>query len=195
MTTTRLEAFSDAVLAIVITIMVLELPVPHGANLAGLEPALPALLTYVLSFVILGIYWNNHHHMMHVVERVNGAVLWANLPLLFWLSLVPFVTGWMGESRLAPLPTAAYGLVLIMAAVAYAVLQTAVIRFHGPESRLARAVGRGGKEFVSLVAYAAAIGLAFVEPWIAAGLYVFVALIWLVPDPRIAAVVGDGGNS
>jgi len=132
--------------------------------------------------------------MMQVVERVNGAVLWANLHLLFWLSLIPFVTGWMGESRLAPLPTAAYGLVLIMAAAAYAVLQTVVIRFHGPGSRLARAVGRGRKELVSLVAYAAAIGLAFVEPWIAAGLYVFVALIWLVPDPRIAALVDDGGN-
>jgi len=194
MTTTRLEAFSDAVLAIVITIMVLELPAPHGASLAGLEPALPALLTYVLSFVFLGIYWNNHHHMMQVVERVNGAVLWANLHLLFWLSLVPFVTGWMGESRLAPLPTAAYGLVLIMAAAAYAVLQAAVIRFHGPESRLARAVGRGRKELVSLVAYAAAIGLAFVEPWIAASLYVFVVLIWLVPDPRIAALVHEEGN-
>lgn len=189
MTTTRLEAFSDAVLAIIITIMVLELPAPHNPTLAGLEPALPALLTYVLSFVFLGIYWNNHHHMMQVVDRVSGSVLWANLHLLFWLSLVPFVTGWMGESRLAPLPTAAYGLVLVMAAVAYAILQVAVIRFQGTDSRLARAIGAGRKELVSVIAYGAALGLAFVEPWIAAALYVFVALIWLVPDPRIEAVL------
>lgn len=193
MTTTRLEAFSDAVLAIVITIMVLELPVPHGADLAALRPAVPALMTYVLSFVFLGIYWNNHHHMLQVVERVRGSALWANLHLLFWLSLVPFVTAWMGESHLAPLPTAAYGVVLLMAAVAYTVLQATIISAHGTESRLARAVGKDRKGKVSLACYLASVGLAFVEPWLSAGLFVFVALIWLVPDPRIEAVLEPEG--
>ena len=190
MTSTRLEAFSDAVIAIIITIMVLELPAPHGTHLAAVRPALPALATYALSFVMLGIYWNNHHHMMHLVDRVNGATLWANMHLLFWLSLVPFVTGWMGESRLAPVPTAAYAVVLLMAAVSWPILQWAIVRHEGPTSRLRTAVGSATKEKVSLVSYVAAIPLAFVQPWISAGLFVLVALMWLVPDPRVERVVG-----
>jgi uncharacterized membrane protein len=189
MTKTRLEAFSDAVIAIVITIMVLELKVPHRADWPGLRAVLPPFLTYVLSFVFLGIYWNNHHHMLHAAERVNGKILWANLHLLFWLSLVPFVTGWMGENHLAPLPTAVYGVVLLLAALAYTILQSAIVGHHGPASKLAAAVGAGGKEKLSLASYAAAIPLAFVRPWLAIALYVFVALLWLVPDPRIESKV------
>jgi uncharacterized membrane protein len=189
MTSTRLEAFSDAVIAIVITVMVLELPAPHGEHLAALRPTLPALSTYALSFVFLGIYWNNHHHMLHLVERVNGAVLWANMHLLFWLSLVPFVTGWMGDSQLAPVPTAAYGLVLLMSAIAYSILQYAIVKHEGPNSRLRAALGAGGKEKVSLASYTAAIPVALVQPRVAAGLFVFVALLWLVPDRRVERVV------
>jgi uncharacterized membrane protein len=186
MTKTRLEAFSDGVIAILITIMVLELEVPHGTDLAALRPLLPVALTYVLSFVFLGIYWNNHHHMLHASERINGAILWANLHLLFWLSLVPFVTGWMGENHVAATPTALYGAVMFMAAVAYTILQNAIIAEHGPESRLARAVGvRDGKGLFSLAAYAVAVPLAFVNAWISVALYMIVALTWLVPDRRI----------
>ncbi len=181
----RLEAFSDGVIAVLITIMVLELKVPHGADPDTLRPLVPIFLTYVLSFVFLGIYWNNHHHMLQATERINGAILWANLHLLFWLSLVPFVTGWMGENHFASLPTAVYGAVLLMAGIAYTILQAAIIRHQGLHSKLAAAVGRGGKAKLSTVLYAAAIPLAFVNELIADGIYVFVALMWLVPDRRI----------
>jgi uncharacterized membrane protein len=181
----RLEAFSDGVIAVLITIMVLELKVPHGTDPDTLRPLVPIFLTYVLSFVFLGIYWNNHHHMLQATERINGAILWANLHLLFWLSLVPFVTGWMGENHFASLPTAVYGAVLLMAGIAYTILQAAIIRHHGPHSKLAAAVGRDGKAKLSTVLYAAAIPLAFVNELIADAIYVFVALMWLVPDRRI----------
>ncbi len=177
MGTGRLEAFSDGVIAILITIMVLELRAPHGATWAALRSVLPLLLIYVLSFVNLGIYWNNHHHMLQATERINGKMLWANLHLLFWLSLIPFTTGWMGENDFAPLPTAAYGVVLLLAAVAYLILQTTIIGEHGRDSRLAAAVGRDLKGKISAAAYVAAIPLAFVNRWIVLGLYVFVALI------------------
>ena len=189
MSTTRLEAFSDAVIAIVITIMVLELPRPEGADLAALRPVYPTALTYLLSFIYLGIYWNNHHHMMHLVSRVNGAVLWANLHLLFWLSLVPFATGWMGATHLARVPTGAYGFVLIMAAAAYSLLQGAVFRMEGPDSLLRRAIGVGHKEKLSLALYATAIGASFFFPPVAVAIYVAVALIWLVPDRRVEAIL------
>ncbi len=182
---TRLEAFSDGVIAILITIMVLELHVPRGAGWSALRPLLPVLLSYVLSFVYLGIYWNNHHHMLHVVQKVAGGILWANLHLLFWLSLVPFVTGWMGENRFAPVPTAAYGVVLLMAALAYWLLQRIIIARQGPGSVLAAAVGRDLKGKASPLLYALAIPSAFLSPWIAGGIYVLVALLWLVPDRRI----------
>jgi TMEM175 potassium channel family protein len=185
MKTTRLEAFSDGVLAIIITIMVLELKVPHGVELAALKPLLPVLLSYVLSFIYLGIYWNNHHHLFQATEQVTGGILWANLHLLFWLSLFPFTTGWMGENQLATIPTAVYGFVLLMAGIAYVVLERAIIAREGRDSLLAQAVGREWKGKLSLVLYFAAIPLAFVSPKIAAGLYVLAALPWLVPDPRI----------
>ena len=185
MTKTRLEAFSDAVIAIIMTILVLELKVPHEASLAALEPLLPVFLTYVMSFIYLGIYWNNHHHMMHAADRVNGAVLWANMHLLFWLSLIPFVTGWMGENHFAEVPTSLYGVILLMAAISYTILQTTIIRAHGPGSKLKLAVGGDRKGKLSMVLYAAAIPLAFVNQWIADGIYAAVALIWLVPDRRI----------
>jgi uncharacterized membrane protein len=190
MTSTRLGAFSDAVIAILITIMVLGLPSPHGTHLAALRPVVPVVSSYVLSFVLLAIYWNNHHHMLHLVDHVDGAILWANMHLLFWLSLVPFTTGWMGGSHLAPVPTALYGVVLLMAAVAWLVLQTTIIRHQGPGSRLAAALGSDCKGRISAVCYLAAVGLAFVEPWVSAGLYVLVALIWLVPDRRIERLEG-----
>jgi uncharacterized membrane protein len=189
MRTTRLEAFSDGVLAIVITIMVLELRVPHDAELTTLRTVWPGFLSYVLSFIYLGIYWNNHHHMMHATTRVTGGILWANLHLLFWLSLVPFVTAWMGENHFAPLPTAAYGMVLLLAGVAYLILQQTIIRSQGPDSMLARAVGRDIKGKISAVAYALAIPAAFVNQWISGALYVGVALMWLFPDPRIERAV------
>jgi len=185
MKTTRLEAFSDGVLAIIITIMVLELKVPHAVELAALKPVLPVLLSYVLSFIYLGIYWNNHHHLFQVTEEVSGGILWANLHLLFWLSLFPFTTAWMGENHLAAIPTAIYGFVLLMAAIAYYVLQRTIIAKEGRESLLAQAVGRDWKGKLSPLLYLAAIPLAFVGPWIAGGLYVFAALLWLIPDPRI----------
>ena len=181
----RLEAFSDGVIAILITIMILELKVPHGTDAAALAPVLPVFLVYVLSFIFLGIYWNNHHHMLQAADRVNGKILWANLHLLFWLSLIPFVTGWMGENHAAALPTAAYGGVLLLAAVAYTILQTAIIAAQGPGSRLASAVQRDVKGKISLLGYAVAIPLAFVNSVIAIVIYVAVALLWLVPDPRI----------
>ena len=185
MKTARLEAFSDGVLAIIITIMVLELHAPRGTDWAALRPLLPVALSYLLSFVYLAIYWNNHHHMLHVVQKVGGGMLWANLHLLFWLSLVPFVTGWMGENRFAPVPTALYGVVLLMAALAYWLLQRIIIARQGPGSVLAAAVGRDLKGKASPLLYALAIPAAFLSPWIAGGLYVLVALMWLVPDRRI----------
>jgi uncharacterized membrane protein len=181
----RLEAFSDGVVAILITIMVLELKVPHGARLEDLRPLVPVFASYVLSYTYLGIYWNNHHHMLHAAERVNGKILWANLHLLFWLSLVPFATAWVGENHEAAWPAAVYGMVLLMAAVAYTILQTAIVGLHGPHSRLARAIGRDFKGKVSILAYLTAISCAFVNPWISEGLYAAVALMWIVPDPRI----------
>jgi len=185
MTTTRLEAFSDAVIAIVITIMVLEFQVPEGADWHALGEVAPAFLMYTLSFVFLAIYWNNHHHLLHATARVSGGILWANMHLLFWLSLVPFTTAWTGESRLAPLPTAAYGAVLLLASVAYWILVNAIIAREGPESRLRAAIGSDLKGKISILIYAAAIPLAFVNPVIAGALYIAVAGIWLFPDPRI----------
>jgi len=181
----RLEAFSDGVMAILITILVLELKVPHGGDLAALRPLLPVFITYVLSFVYLGIYWNNHHHMLHATTRVDGKILWANLHLLFWLSLLPFVTGWMGENHFAPLPSAVYGGVLLLAAIAYTILQRAIIAAQGPGSKLAAAVGTDLKGKISVGLYVAAIPLAFVREWLADAIYVAVALMWLVPDQRI----------
>jgi uncharacterized membrane protein len=185
MKTTRLEAFSDGVLAIIITIMVLELKVPHEVELSALKPLLPVLLSYVLSFIYIGIYWNNHHHLFQATEQVSGGILWANLHLLFWLSLFPFTTAWIGENELATIPTAVYGFVLLMAAAAYYILERAIISNEGRDSLVAKAVGGEWKAKVSLVLYLAAIPLAFVTPWISGGLYVFVALLWLIPDPRI----------
>jgi uncharacterized membrane protein len=181
----RLEAFSDGVLAIIITIMVLEMKVPHGHDLAALEPLLPVFLSYVLSFIYLGIYWNNHHHLLHACKRVTGATLWANLHLLFWLSLVPFVTGWMGENHLAAAPTAVYGVVLFMAGVAWLVLQRTIIASQGRESVLKAAVGSDWKGKLSAILYVVAIATAFRWSWVSASIYALVALIWLVPDRRI----------
>jgi uncharacterized membrane protein len=181
----RLEAFTDGVMAVIITVMVLELKAPHGADLAALAPLMPVFLTYVLSFVYLGIYWNNHHHMLHATDRINGAILWANLHLLFWLSLVPFTTAWMGENHFSSWPTAVYGIVMLCAAIAYYILQTTIIRAQGAGSKLARAIGGDRKGKLSPVLYAAAIPLAFVNEAIAEAVYIGVALIWLVPDRRI----------
>ena len=185
MTKSRVEAFSDGVIAILITIMVLELKVPEHANLDALRPLIPVLLSYVLSFIYLGIYWNNHHHMFHMVRQVTGGMLWANLHLLFWLSLVPFVTGWMGQNQFDSLPTAAYGVVMLLAAIAWTILQHVIIRAQGPDSPLADAVGSDTKGRLSALLYVAAIPLAFVHRWIADGIFAFVALMWLVPDRRI----------
>ena len=185
----RLEAFSDGVLAIIITIMVLELKVPHGHDLASLKPLLPVFLSYLLSFIYVGIYWNNHHHMLNATKKVNGNILWANLHLLFWLSLFPFTTGWVGENHLAAIPAAMYGAVLLMAAIAYYILQRAIIANQGPSSLLARAIGSDWKGKLSPVLYLLAIPLSFLSPWIAIGIYVFVALIWIIPDRRIERVL------
>jgi uncharacterized membrane protein len=185
----RLEAFSDGVLAIIITIMVLELKVPHGEALAALLPLLPVFLGYVLSFVYVGIYWNNHHHLLHTVQRVSGPILWANLHLLFWLSLFPFATGWMGENHFAPLPTALYGVVLFMASVAYLLLQSLIVASAGEQSTLKRALGHDWKGKTSLLAYLTAIGVAYWLPRMAQLLYVVVALMWLIPDRRIERVL------
>src|SRR5262245_12000549 len=181
----RVEAFSDGVIAILITIMVLDLKTPEGTALAALRPLGPTFLSYVLSFVIIGIYWNNHHHMLQAAHRVSGSVLWANLHLLFWLSLLPFVTRWTGEHGFAPVPTAMYGVVLIMAAVAYTILQRSIIAAQGDDSKLAAAVGRDLKGKLSIAFYAIAIPLALLRPWLAATLYAIVVLIWLIPDRRI----------
>lgn len=182
----RLEAFSDGVIAIIITIMVLEIKVPHEAeHFADLVRLLPVFLSYILSFIYVGIYWNNHHHMLHAARSVTGGVLWANLHLLFWLSLIPFVTGWMGENHFAAAPTALYGAVLLMSAIAYWILQTCIVRIHGNESVLGRALGKDIKGKISPFVYALAIGLSFVGPWIAGMLYAAVAMMWLIPDRRI----------
>ena len=185
MTKGRMEAFSDGVLAIIITIMVLELKVPHGVTPDALIPLIPIVLSYVLSFVFVGIYWNNHHHLLQAIRHVDGAVLWANLHLLFWLSLIPFVTAWMGENQFAPWPVALYGVVLLFASIAYYILARALIAAHGTDSVLATALGRDVKGKVSVVAYAAAIPLALASSWLAFGLFVLVAIMWLVPDRRI----------
>ena len=185
MTKNRLEAFSDGVIAIIITIMVLELKVPHTPELEGLKDLIPVLLSYVLSFIYVAIYWNNHHHLLHAIHHVNGAVLWANMHLLFWLSLVPFVTGWMGENHFAPVPVALYGVVLLMAAVSYFILVKALVSLNGSDSPLAKAIGKDWKGKISLFFYAVAIGAALWFPLIAGLLYILVAVIWLVPDRRI----------
>jgi uncharacterized membrane protein len=188
MTSSRLEAFSDAVIAIIITIMVLELTAPHEASLGALRPLVPVFLAYLLSFVFLGIYWNNHHHMLSVVERVNGKILWANLHLLFWLSLFPFVTAWMGETGFESTPAAVYGFVSLLAAIAYYILQTAIVAEEGQDSRLATALGSDLKGKASPLLYIAGISMAHVNRWLALGFYIFVALMWLVPDRRIESL-------
>ena len=187
----RMEAFSDGVLAIIITIMVLELKVPHSDEIPALGPLLPIFLSYVLSFIYIGIYWNNHHHMLHCVNRINGGILWANLHLLFWLSLFPFVTGWMGENHFASVPTALYGAVLFMAAIAYWVLQQSIIVSQGKDSLLARAVGKDLKGKLSPLIYVIAIIVAFFKPWISQCLYMAIALTWLIPDRRIEKVLAE----
>jgi len=187
----RLEAFSDGVLAVIITIMVLEMKSPHGEGLADLRPVIPILLSYVLSFVNIGIYWNNHHHLLHATQHVNGATLWANLHLLFWLSLVPFTTAWMGENHFGPWPVALYGVVLLLAGIAYFILTKALIRLHGERSTLAESIGRDRKGKISIAIYAAAIPVAFAKQWIAGACYVIVAIMWLIPDPRIEKKVAQ----
>jgi uncharacterized membrane protein len=192
LTKNRLEAFSDGVLAIIITIMVLELKVPHGTELSSLTPVIPFFVSYVLSFIYLGIYWNNHHHMLHTVKKVSGGILWANLHLLFWLSLIPFVTGWMAENHFAPMPVALYGVNLLMAAISYFILQTLILKIHGSDSLLAKAVGKDLKGKASPILYIIAIILTFFNEWAAGAIYVFVALIWLIPDRRIEKIMyGD----
>jgi uncharacterized membrane protein len=191
MGTSRLEAFSDGVIAVIITILVLEFKVPHGADLSSLQELGPSFLSYVLSFLFVAIYWNNHHHMLHAVERVGGAVLWANLHLLFWLSLVPFATAWMAENRFASWPTLLYGVILLMAAIAYTLLQAAVIRLEGRQSLLALAVGGDAKGKVSIALYLAALGSALWLPWVSLAIYAGVAALWLVPDRRIERVIRE----
>jgi TMEM175 potassium channel family protein len=188
----RLAAFSDGVIAIIITIMVLELKVPHGADWAALRGVAPNFVAYVLSFVYLAIYWNNHHHLLHTVTRVDGLILWANSHLLFWLSLVPAATGWMGENFLAPLPTAIYGAILLMPAIAYSLLQKAIVHQQGKHSVLASALGRDFKGKVSVLLYAAAVALAFVDAWLSIAIYALVAVMWLIPDRRIEKVLYEG---
>ena len=189
MGTSRLEAFSDGVMAIIITIMVLGLQVPHGTELADLKPLVPKLLSYVLSFMYVGIYWNNHHHMLHTLDRVNGRVLWANLHLLFWMSLIPFVTGWMGENHFAEMPTALYGVVLLMTAIAYTMLQFAIIHVQGKDSMLQKAVGKDWKGKLSAGLYIVAIACAFFYPKVTGVLYAAVALMWFIPDKRIERMI------
>jgi uncharacterized membrane protein len=187
----RLAAFSDGVIAIIITIMVLELRVPHGDDWSALSQLWPIFLSYVLSFLYIAIYWNNHHHLLHAFKRVNGRILWANTHLLFWLSLIPFATGWMGENNFAELPTAVYGVALLMPAIAYYILQLTIIQSEGRTSGLARALGSDFKGKISPILYGTAIGLAFIEPWIAWGIYTLVALMWLVPDRRIEKMLSN----
>ena|SRR5262245_9803921 len=189
MGTGRMEAFSDGVIAIIITIMVLELKVPHGADLAALRGLLPLLASYLLSFVYVAIYWNNHHHLLHACERINGPIMWANMHFLFWLSLIPFVTSWVGEQRDAALPAALYGVVLLMAGLAYLVMERLMVRENGPQSILAEAVGRDRKGLISMIGYVTAIALAFVSPRLAELIYALVAVMWIVPDRRIATRV------
>jgi uncharacterized membrane protein len=191
MTSERIAAFSDGVFAIIITIMVLELKVPHGADLQALSGLLPIFLTYVLSFILLGIYWNNHHHMFFLTDRITGGILWANLHLLFWLSLMPFVTGWMGENHFAPLPTALYGTVLLFSGVAYYILEQTIIRNQGVNSKLEAAVGTDRKGIISVGLYAVAIPLAFVNQLISDAMYALVALMWLIPDRRIESLFDE----
>ena len=181
----RLEAFSDGVLAIIITIMVLEMKVPHGDSLESLKPLMPVFISYILSFVYIGIYWNNHHHMLHAAKHVNGRTLWANTHLLFWLSLVPFVTGWMGENNFSTLPVVFYGVVLLMAGVAYYILARSLAGLHGKNSTLAEAIGKDWKGILSVVSYAVGIGLSFISPWLGLTIYAAVAIIWFIPDTRI----------
>ncbi|HEV2417784.1 MAG TPA: TMEM175 family protein [Terriglobia bacterium] len=185
MTKGRMEAFSDGVIAVIITVMVLEMKSPHGVSLAALRPVIPVFLSYVLSFVYIGIYWNNHHHLLHATQRVNGSTLWANLHLLFWLSLVPFATAWMGENHFSPWPVALYGIILLMAGTAYIILTKALIALHGKDSTLATSIGKDVKGKISFIIYVAAIPLAFAQIWAACACYILVALIWLVPDRRI----------
>ena len=191
----RLEAFSDGVIAIIITIMVLELKVPHGAGLAALQPMLGVFLSYVLSFVYVGIYWNNHHHLFQAADRVNATILWANLHLLFWMSLIPFVTGWVGENHFEAMPTALYGVVLFCSAMAYRFLQCAIISEHGSDSKIGEALGPDWKGKISPVFYLAAIGLSFVNEWFADALYVLVAAMWFIPDRRLAGVAKKGSEN
>jgi uncharacterized membrane protein len=186
----RLTAFTDGVVAIIITIMVLELRLPHGSTLADLTPMIPRLLIYVLSFVYVGIFWNNHHHMLHLARTVNGAILWANLHLLFWLSLTPVATGWLGETHLAPLAVALYGGLMLMTAIAYTILTAVLVHHEGPDSALAHAMGHDVKGKASLVIYAAGVGVAFVQPLASIGCYVLVSLIWFIPDRRVERVLG-----
>ena len=187
----RLEAFSDGVLAIIITIMVLELKVPHGIDLESLQPLIPVFIGYVLSFIYIGIYWNNHHHLLHTVTNVTGGVLWANLHLLFWLSLVPFVTGWMGENHFAPIPVALYGIVLLMAAIAFFVLQSMILKKHGKQSILAKAIGKDIKGKISPILYVVGIFSTWFSPVLAGGIYALVAFIWLIPDKRIERILNE----
>jgi uncharacterized membrane protein len=187
----RLRGFSDGVIAIIITIMVLELKVPHGADWEALRNLLPVFLSYVLSFTFIAIYWNNHHHLLHTAARVNGAILWANTHLLFWLSLIPFATAWLGENHVAPLPTAIYGVALLMPAIAYYILQTAIVRVNGADSSLAKALGDDRKGKISPLLYILGIALAFVSPWLSIAMYVLVALIWLIPDRRIEKAITE----
>jgi uncharacterized membrane protein len=190
----RLSGFSDGVIAIIITIMVLELKVPHGADLGALKSSLPVFLSYVLSFLYVAIYWNNHHHLLQTCKRVNGAILWANTHLLFWLSLIPFATAWLGENHVSALPTALYGVALLMPAIAYYLLQTAIVRVNGADSSLAQALGADLKGKISPLIYIAGVALAFVNPWFSIALYVLVALIWLIPDRRIERAIGERGT-
>jgi uncharacterized membrane protein len=189
MTKNRLEAFSDGVLAIIITIMVLELKVPHSYELSALQPLLPVFLSYILSFIYVAIYWNNHHHVLHTIKKINGGIMWANLHLLFWLSLFPFVTGWMGENNFALFPSAVYGLVLLMAAIAFYILQLAILKLEGKDSLLAKAIGRDIKGKISPILYLTAIISVIISPFIAQSIYVLVALMWIIPDKRIERVL------
>lgn len=185
----RLEAFSDGVLAIIITVMILEIKIPHGNQVTDLIPVLPVFLSYILSFLYIAIYWNNHHHMMHTVKHVNGSILWANMHLLFWLSLIPFVTGWIGQSNFTKVPMIFYGIILFMAAISYYILQGRIVKADGPESILSKAIGKDIKGKSSIVLYAIAIGLCWICQWISGGIYIIVALIWLIPDKRIEKIV------
>lgn len=191
----RLEAFSDGVIAILITIMVLELKVPHGSDFTSLKPLLPVIISYILSFIYIGIYWNNHHHMMQAVEFINGGILWANLHLLFWLSLIPFVTAWMGENHFSTVPVVLYGFILVMNAIAYSILSVALIKLHGKDSALGLAVGKGTKGKISIAIYLTAILLSLINPWIGFALYVVVAVIWFIPDRRIEKKLGKNQHS